>query len=87
MITLLALARTLGGEVRNGEVLAPGPGHSEADRSLAIKLDATNPEGFVVYSFADDDPVRCRDYIREKCGLRPSEFNGKTKEGLSLIHI
>jgi hypothetical protein len=39
MIDDLTIARALGGEVRNGEVLAPGPGHSAADRSLSVKPD------------------------------------------------
>src|ERR1700757_3551050 len=66
-----AIAGALGGEVSGGQVLAPGPGHSATDRSLSIKLDSATPEGFVVHSFADDDPVECRDYVRAKFGLPP----------------
>ena len=56
--TLAEIAELLGGEVRGDEVLAPGPGgHSEYDRSLSIKPDARAPEGFVVHSFAGDDPM------------------------------
>jgi 5S rRNA maturation endonuclease (ribonuclease M5) len=77
---LETLAAILGGEVRGGEVLAPGPGHSVADRSLAVKLDANAPDGFVVYSFADDDAILCRDHVRKKIGLPKPERNrnGKT---------
>jgi Protein of unknown function (DUF3631) len=64
-----AIAAALGGEVSGGQVLAPGPGHSAADRSLSIKLDSAALEGFVVHSFAGDDPVNCRVYVREKLGL------------------
>ena len=42
---LQAAARALGGEVRGGEILAPGPNHSPADRSLAVKVDAAAPGG------------------------------------------
>jgi len=63
------LAAALGGEVSGNEVLAPGPNHSPRDRSLSIKLDADAPDGMVVYSFAGDDPLVCKDYIRERAGL------------------
>jgi hypothetical protein len=63
------LAAALGGEVSGGEVLAPGPGHSPKDRSLSIKIDPGAPDGFVVYSFASDDPLACKDYVRERAGL------------------
>jgi hypothetical protein len=68
---LRSLARALGGEVNGGQVLCPGPGHSVKDRSLSVKLDAKAPDGFLVNSFADDDPLTCRDYVRQKCGLAP----------------
>ena len=71
-----AIARALGGEVRRGCVLAPGPGHSPADRSLAIKIDPGAPEGFLVHSFASDDPITCKDYVRQKCGLPEFKPNG-----------
>jgi RecA-family ATPase len=68
---LRTLVRALGGKVNGpGSMTCPGPGHkSPKDRSLSIKLDANNPDGFVVHSFADDDPIVCRDYVREKLGL------------------
>ena len=59
----------MGGEVRNGEVHCPGPGHSAKDRSLSIKVDSKAEGGFICHSFANDDPIACRDYIREKLGL------------------
>ena len=67
------IAKALGGEVRNGEILAPGPGHSPADRSLSIKPSSTAPDGFVVNSFASDDPIKCRDYVRAAAGIEPSK--------------
>ena len=66
---LQTLARALGGEVSNGQVLSPGPGHSPVDRSLAVRPDPNAPDGFVVHSFANDDPIACKDYVREKCRL------------------
>jgi putative DNA primase/helicase len=63
------LARQLGGEVRGQQVMAPGPGHSAQDRSLSVKVDPAAPDGFIVNSFADDDPITCRDHVREKAGL------------------
>jgi RecA-family ATPase len=70
------LAAALGGEVSGDQVLAPGPNHSKADRSLAVKIDGTAPDGFLVHSFAKDDAVVCKSYVREKCGLPPFKANG-----------
>jgi hypothetical protein len=78
-LNLRALARALGGEVSGGQVLAPGPGHSAADRSLSVKPDPGAPDGFVVNSFAGDDPIDCRDYVRSKAGFEPFKPNGKHK--------
>ena len=65
-----AVAHALGGSVvSRNSVAAPGPSHSRADRSLSIKLAPGAPDGFVVYSHAGDDPIHCRDYVRERLGL------------------
>jgi hypothetical protein len=74
--SLQTLAKALGGEVNGGQVLAPGPGHSPGDRSLSVKLDGSAPDGFVVHSFANDDPIACKDYVRTKVGLEPFKPNG-----------
>jgi hypothetical protein len=63
------IAVALGGEVSGREVLAPGPNHSPKDRSLAVKLDPSAPDGFVVHSFAGDDPLQCKDHVRSKLGI------------------
>jgi hypothetical protein len=73
------LAAALGGEVSGNEVLAPGPGHSPRDRSLSIKIDPGAPDGFVAYSFAGDDPLECKDYIRERAGLDRWEPTSRPK--------
>jgi hypothetical protein len=66
MMHLQALAKALGGDVNGGQVLAPWPDHSATDRSLSVKLDSNAPDGFVVHSFAGDDPLVCRDHVRER---------------------
>lgn len=73
---LQAIARALGGEVTGDQVLAPGPGHSPKDRSLSIKLDTNAPEGFIVHSFANNDPITCKDYVRALLGLPEWKPNG-----------
>jgi len=76
LTNLQALAKALGGDVNRSQVLAPGPGHSANDRSLSVKLDGKAPDGFMVHSFAGDDPLVCRDHVREKAGLEPFQPNG-----------
>jgi putative DNA primase/helicase len=66
---LRSLARALGGEVSGRQALVPGPGHSHRDRSISICIEPNAPDGFVVHSFAGDDPLVCKDYIRARLGL------------------
>jgi len=68
-LDLRTIARALGGEVSGRQVLCPGPGHSARDRSLSVRLEPDAPDGFLVHSFADDDPLVCKDHIRERLGL------------------
>jgi hypothetical protein len=42
--------------MRARRVLAPGPQHSPKDRSLCVSLAPATPSGFLVHSFAGDDP-------------------------------
>jgi hypothetical protein len=72
-------ARLLGGEMSGGQILCPGPGHSAEDRSLSVKFDGAAPDGFVVHSFAADDPVTCRDFVRTKLGLPAFEPGSRKK--------
>src|SRR5215467_9521388 len=76
MLDLRSIAHALGGDVSKGQVLAPGPGHSAADRSLSVKPDPGAPDGFIVHSFAGDDAITCKDYVREKMGLEAFKSNG-----------
>jgi hypothetical protein len=80
--SLNRIAEILGGRVSGNEVIAPGPGHSAADASMSIKVDAAAPDGFVVHSFAGDDDIACKDYVRKKLGIereRPRKANGDAK--------
>jgi hypothetical protein len=82
-LSLDEIARALGGEVFDSEthgpqVLAPGPGHSRADRSLSVRLSASSPDGFLVHSFAGDDFKYCRDYVKSILGM--SQFEPHTRE-------
>jgi RecA-family ATPase len=82
MIDLRALQCALGGEVSGGRLLCPGPNHSATDRSLSVKVDDDAPDGFLVHSFAGDDPLVCKDYVREKLGLpafKPNGGNGRRR--------
>jgi hypothetical protein len=66
---LRKLASVLGGEVSGRQVLTPGPGHGACDRSLSIKIEPDAPDGFLVFSHAGDDPIVCKDYVRQRLGL------------------
>lgn len=73
-VSLPALARALRGDVVSGQVLAPGPGHSPRDRSLAVRVSPSAPDGFLAFSHAGDDWRSCRDYVRDRLGLGGSEI-------------
>jgi Toprim domain len=66
---LRVLASVMGGEVVSGAALVPGPGHKPKDRSLRVFSAPDAPDGFCVHSFANDDPIQCRDYVRQKMGM------------------
>jgi putative DNA primase/helicase len=63
------VARALGGRSYGNTVRAPGPGHSRQDDSLAVFIGPQFPDGFWVTSHAGDDPLVCKDYVRERCGI------------------
>jgi putative DNA primase/helicase len=64
------IAAALGGQVSGANtILCPGPGHSLHDRSLAVRLDPSAPDGFLVHSYAGDDWRACRDHVRQRLGL------------------
>jgi len=69
LLDFRAIARALGGEISGRQILAPGPGHSRVDRSLSIRVEPEAPDGFLVHSFAGDDPIICKNYVRQQLGL------------------
>src|SRR5262245_59177625 len=93
MIDPRSAAKLLGGEAHGRNLSCPGPGHSKQDRSLSVIFDPAAPEGFVVHSFAGDDDMTCRDYVREMLGLPSREernrvnghANGKAGGRLGVV--
>jgi Protein of unknown function (DUF3631) len=77
--SIAKIAELLGGDAQGGQVLCPGPGHTASDRSLSVKPDKADAEGFVVHSFAGDDFKACRDHVAAKLGLREPKKNGGGK--------
>jgi hypothetical protein len=70
-LTLDFIAKRMGGEIRGNQVACPGPGHSPRDRSLSIKIEPTAPAGLIVYSHAQDDNLKCKDFVLNNLGLEP----------------
>ncbi len=69
MMSLRSYANLLGGDVVGQQILFPPPGHSRQDRSASLRFDPKAPGGFVIHSFAGDDPLPIRDYVKERLGL------------------
>jgi putative DNA primase/helicase len=63
------IAHALGGEVSGRQVLAPGPGHSSHDRSLAVRPARDAPDGLLIYSHSGDDWRSCRDHVLSRLGI------------------
>jgi hypothetical protein len=78
MLSLDQIARALGGEKSAGQVLAPGPNHSATDRSMSVKLNQSGDD-IIVHSFAGDDPIACKKYVRGKLDLPAWQSNGRGK--------
>jgi hypothetical protein len=85
-ISLQQIARALNGKIRNDQVLAPGPGHSATDRSLSVKLSDSGDD-FVVHSFAGDDAIECKKYVRERCGLPSFKPNGNPHSDQDMTRL
>jgi RecA-family ATPase len=81
MPSLHQIAQALGGEVRGGQVLAPAPGHSPADRGMSIKLRDDAPDGLLVNLFNEGDPLAAKDYVRSKLGMPQWQPNGTGGSG------
>jgi putative DNA primase/helicase len=63
------IAHALGGEVSGRQALAPGPGHSSHDRSLAVRPARDAPDGLLIYSHSGDDWRSCRDHVLSRLGI------------------
>jgi putative DNA primase/helicase len=69
IIDLRALVGILGGDVTGrNSANVPGPGHSNNDRSLSIRIDGRSAQ-IIVYSHAGDDWKTCKDYVFQRLGL------------------
>jgi putative DNA primase/helicase len=66
-MNLRHVASMLGGEVRGGKVVCPGPGHSRVDRSMAVWLDGDRLR--VDTLCPDDDWRDCQAYVRQRLGM------------------
>jgi RecA-family ATPase len=85
-LSLKQIAAALNGEIRGGEVRAPGPGHSHKDRSLSVRLKEGGDD-IIVHSFSPaDNDLDCLKWAREKCGI---EFkpNGNRRAGVDLANL
>jgi putative DNA primase/helicase len=81
------VAQALGGEVHGSQISAPGPNHSKRDRSLSIRLDPSAPSGFVVFSHAGDDPLLCKDFVRQRLGLPAWEPGDEQDRGVDARRV
>jgi hypothetical protein len=63
------------------QVLCPGPGHSADDRSLSVKLDQDDREGFKVHSFSGDHWKACRDHVSKLLRLPEQQQKKKVNGG------
>jgi Toprim domain len=82
MMDLRSIAIALDGVVSGRQVLAPGPGHSPQDRSLAIRPSREAPDGMLIHSHAGDDWRQCREYVRSRLGLpawQPGDGNERQR--------
>jgi hypothetical protein len=43
--------------------------------SLSVTVSNSDPAGYVVHSFAGDDPIKCKDHVRAKLGMPAWEPN------------
>ena len=63
-LTMSELAAALHGDVSGNWINIRGPGHHAKDRSLGFRFDTSAPDGFWIKSFAVDDPIVCRSYVK-----------------------
>ena len=71
-----AIASALGGEAREAAFSRRVRDTARRTEASPSRLIRPRPKAFVVHSFAGDDPIVCRDYVRQKCGLPEFKPNG-----------
>lgn len=69
-----------GGRVISGGVSFQGIGHRTGDMSARLLPDPDARNGYIVTSFAGDDPLMLRDYVDERCGLPRWEERTRDRE-------
>ncbi|MCJ2098445.1 toprim domain-containing protein [Methylobacterium sp. E-046] len=69
-----------GGRVISGGVSFQGIGHRTGDMSARLLPDPDARNGYIVTSFAGDDPLMLRDYVDERCGLPRWEDRTRERE-------
>lgn len=69
-----------GGRVISGGVSFQGIGHRSGDMSARLLPDPDARNGYIVTSFAGDDPLVLRDYVDERCGLPRWEERARDRE-------
>jgi hypothetical protein len=84
--SITKIAELLSGDVQGAQVLCPGPGHDDGDRSLSVKPDKADSEGFVTHSVAGDDWKKCRAHVRKKLGL-PEPQQKKNSNGKAWTEL
>jgi RecA-family ATPase len=64
----IAAALGAGWKVHGKEARGPGPHHGAGDESLCVTINDAGDD-IVVCSFAQDNAIECKDYVRQKAGL------------------
>ena len=77
---LARAAELLGGDVQGDQILCPGPGHSDGDRSLSVKPRTARPKGSSSIALRATTGNVCRELARKKLGL-PEPKHAKQKNG------
>ncbi|MCC8956186.1 DNA primase [Bradyrhizobium sp. Pear77] len=53
---------------------------------MVITIDPSAPDGFLVYSHANDDPLNCKDYVREQLGMASWQKGYSSKPGVEYVY-
>ncbi|WP_299309854.1 AAA family ATPase [uncultured Croceicoccus sp.] len=75
MTDLHAIASVMGGEVRGNRACFPTPGHSKADRGSWASLAPGAPDGVLIHSANEGDPLAIKDQLRA-AGVLPPRLSG-----------